>query len=57
MRMAAERSTFMVKAFPRTLREQLHARAILQQRKIHEVVIELLEEALAMPKQKGGAKR
>lgn len=44
--MAPEKSTLLVREFPRTLRQQIHARAALEGRMLHEVIVALLEKAL-----------
>ncbi len=50
-------STLLVPRFPRTLRQRLHARAVLEGRRLNELVIALLEQALAQGMGKGGGKR
>ncbi len=56
--MQADRSTFLVRNFPKVLREQIHALAILERKRIHEVLAELVEAGLqahAAPPQTGEA--
>jgi len=43
----ADTSTLIVREFPRRLRQEIHARAALEGRMIHEVIVALLEQALA----------
>ena len=43
----ADTSTLIVREFPRTLRQQIHARAALEGKMIHEVIVRLVEQALA----------
>jgi hypothetical protein len=52
-----ETSTLLVHHFPRALRAEVHARAIREQKRLHEVFIELIEKALTTPEKKGGEKR
>ncbi len=52
----AETSTFLVRQFPQQLRRQIHARAALEGKFIHEIVVALLEKALAQ-EAKGGERR
>jgi len=55
----ADTSTLIVREFPRTLRQQIHARAALEGRMIHEVIVRLLEQALGehtYAKQKKGTR-
>jgi hypothetical protein len=50
----AETSTLIVREFPRTLRQQIHARAALEGKMIHEVIVTLLEQALSREEMKAG---
>ncbi len=49
----SEMSVLIVKRFPRSLRQQLHARAALQAKRVGEVIVELIERGLTVSK-KGG---
>lgn len=55
--MAPERSTLLVREFPRTLRQQIHARAALEGKMLHEVIVALLEKALGLVEGVPGTKR
>ncbi len=52
----AETSTLLVREFPRRLRRQVHARAALEGKFIHEIVVALLEKAL-IQEAKAGERR
>ncbi len=45
--MASDASVLIVDQFPRSLRRIIHARAALEGRVMREVIVELLEQALA----------
>ncbi len=45
--MVTETSTFLVRHFPRALRQQIHGLAGLEGKRVHEIVVRLLEQALA----------
>ncbi len=53
----AETSTLLIREFPRRLRQEIHARAALEGKFIHEVVIRLLERALAAETKAGGRRK
>jgi len=53
----ADTSTLIVREFPRTLRQQIHARAALEGKMIHEVIVALLERAVASTEQSTRTKR
>ncbi len=48
-----EMSVLIVKRFPRSLRQQLHAQAALEAKRVGEVIVELIERGLTVSK-KGG---
>jgi hypothetical protein len=50
-------STLLVPRFPRSLRQRLHARAVLEGRRLNELVIALLEKALTEEAPQAGKRR
>ncbi len=52
-RVIMDTSTLLVRDFPRRLRQQIHARAALEGKFIHEVIIALLEKAVALEEKAG----
>jgi len=57
MRATAEHSTVLIEQFPVALRLRLRAKAIQEQRRLHEVFIECVQRGLAAAEEKSSKRK